>query len=255
MGIKFLCPNGHKLHVKSFLASQRGVCPHCGEKFMIPAQSIPDIRVESLGVKESRRQGAAGGAPSVDVRAAAAAAITLPEPYGEQPAADLPTPDAAAPVGGAADAIAEAPAAVWYVRIASGEQFGPAPGDTMRRWLVEGRVAADALVWREGWAEWNLAAKVFPRLNQPIGPPEVDVEHLSAFEKGLDEQVQTLVTPAQTIPDASALSSVVLESDGAKSSVFEARRKTAGHSRTAIIALAVVVLILIPVVLYVLMRQ
>jgi hypothetical protein len=37
MGIRFTCPNGHKLHVKAFLAGKRGVCPHCGEKFVIPA--------------------------------------------------------------------------------------------------------------------------------------------------------------------------------------------------------------------------
>jgi hypothetical protein len=36
MGIRFTCPSGHKLHVKTFLAGKRGVCPHCGEKFVIP---------------------------------------------------------------------------------------------------------------------------------------------------------------------------------------------------------------------------
>ncbi len=37
MGIRFLCPNGHKLNVKTFLAGKRGVCPQCGAKFDIPA--------------------------------------------------------------------------------------------------------------------------------------------------------------------------------------------------------------------------
>lgn len=36
MGIRFLCPNGHKLNVKTFLAGKRGVCPRCGAKFDIP---------------------------------------------------------------------------------------------------------------------------------------------------------------------------------------------------------------------------
>ena len=36
MGIRFTCPNGHKLHVKTFLAGKRGVCPNCGAKFVIP---------------------------------------------------------------------------------------------------------------------------------------------------------------------------------------------------------------------------
>ena len=36
MGIRFSCPNGHKLNVKEFLAGKRGVCPQCGAKFVIP---------------------------------------------------------------------------------------------------------------------------------------------------------------------------------------------------------------------------
>ena len=43
MGIRFNCPNGHKLNVKEFLAGKRGVCPQCGAKFVIPVAS------ESLG--------------------------------------------------------------------------------------------------------------------------------------------------------------------------------------------------------------
>jgi hypothetical protein len=37
MGIRFSCPQGHKLHVKTFLAGMRGICPTCGAKFVIPA--------------------------------------------------------------------------------------------------------------------------------------------------------------------------------------------------------------------------
>lgn len=40
MGIRFTCPNGHKLHVKAFLAGKRGVCPQCGAKILIP--NVPD---------------------------------------------------------------------------------------------------------------------------------------------------------------------------------------------------------------------
>lgn len=39
MGIRFWCPNGHKLNVKSFQAGRRGICPYCGAKFQIPMQS------------------------------------------------------------------------------------------------------------------------------------------------------------------------------------------------------------------------
>ena len=40
MGIRFLCPNGHRLNVKSFLAGKRGICPHCNAKFEIPFESV-----------------------------------------------------------------------------------------------------------------------------------------------------------------------------------------------------------------------
>lgn len=40
MGIRFYCPNGHKLNVKTFLAGKRGICPRCGAKFEIPIESV-----------------------------------------------------------------------------------------------------------------------------------------------------------------------------------------------------------------------
>lgn len=39
MGIRFFCPNGHKLNVKAFQAGQRGICPVCGTKVQIPLES------------------------------------------------------------------------------------------------------------------------------------------------------------------------------------------------------------------------
>lgn len=39
MGIKFYCPNGHKLNVKAFQAGRRGICPFCGTSVEIPTES------------------------------------------------------------------------------------------------------------------------------------------------------------------------------------------------------------------------
>ena len=39
MGIRFYCPNGHKLNVKSFQAGRRGICPYCGVSVQIPTVS------------------------------------------------------------------------------------------------------------------------------------------------------------------------------------------------------------------------
>src|SRR5438045_3616014 len=52
MGIRFSCPSGHKLNVKTFLAGKRGVCPQCGATFVIPnpadspvAETIPPASI------------------------------------------------------------------------------------------------------------------------------------------------------------------------------------------------------------------
>jgi hypothetical protein len=60
--------------------------------------------------------------------------------------------------------------AIWYVRPPAGGQYGPARGDVMRKWVGEGRVTSDSLVWREGWPDWRPAAKVFPDLGSKSSP-------------------------------------------------------------------------------------
>ena len=173
MGIKFRCPNGHKLNVKSFLAGKRGVCPKCGTSMRIPLESTrgtdadsPADEGEGDDLLDEARFPAPGRAAAV-ARAAAAdrEGIAVATPV----AIPVATP-VAAPA--AADPIAEAPAAVWYVRPPSGDQYGPARGDIMRRWIAEGRVSTDSLVWREGWADWLTASEVFPSLKStPAHPP------------------------------------------------------------------------------------
>ena len=39
MGVRFECPNGHKLHVKAELAGRRGICPECQVRFVVPHDS------------------------------------------------------------------------------------------------------------------------------------------------------------------------------------------------------------------------
>jgi len=88
-----------------------------------------------------------------------------------QPAMPTPGfPAAPAPTLGPRDPFLEAPAAQWYVRHASGQQYGPAPAPTMQKWLAEGRVPGDGMVWREGWADWQVASLIFPQLSTPPVP-------------------------------------------------------------------------------------
>ncbi len=39
MGIRVVCPNGHRLHLKAQLIGRRGLCPDCGARFRIPNES------------------------------------------------------------------------------------------------------------------------------------------------------------------------------------------------------------------------
>jgi hypothetical protein len=60
MGIRFSCPNGHRLNVKNFLAGKRGVCPQCGAKFIIPM-------LTEEPATETRQPVSVGQSPSVDI--------------------------------------------------------------------------------------------------------------------------------------------------------------------------------------------
>jgi hypothetical protein len=182
MGIKFHCPQGHKLNVKAFLAGKRGVCPKCGSKLRIPSASEPGLDGEGSDEPEetdaahsaaSRGNGSGVVAEAIATRhvasqVAAPAVAAAPLPY----AAD--TAPASQESGSAIDdPIAQQPTAIWYVRPPTGGQYGPARGDVMRRWLAEGRVSGDSLVWREGWTDWQTASKLFPQLLAPDAAAEV----------------------------------------------------------------------------------
>jgi hypothetical protein len=133
MGIRFLCPNGHKLNVKEFLAGKRGICPDCDAKFIVPAES--GGQVEALTEMES------------------------PPPLTAQPATAL------------ADVASELATDVWHVRTGSGSQHGPATTSLIKSWIGEGKVDRDSWVWRTGWLDWQRASDVFPELGAVLGAP------------------------------------------------------------------------------------
>ncbi len=67
MGIRFTCPNGHKLHVKAFLAGKRGVCPQCGAKITIPDAQEPQSIEITAPTEVGRRSGDGGIFPQTGV--------------------------------------------------------------------------------------------------------------------------------------------------------------------------------------------
>jgi GYF domain 2 len=151
MGIRFDCEHcGRTLNVKDFLAGKRGICPKCGGRIEIPATTAQSGSLS------------AAAAASNGNSASRAAEATLPAAVGATGPGGMVSPVG---VARAVDPIAEAPQAKWFVLPAgSTKNYGPAVGDAMRQWIREGRVAADALVWREGWSEWRKAAAAFPQL-------------------------------------------------------------------------------------------
>lgn len=286
MGIRFRCPNGHKLNVKSFLAGKRGVCPDCGQTFRIPPEGTDDSGVVAMPLP-SRRNGSARGeednlaesdfevavavaaaAVSEPKKAAAEGVVFLPpmpatamrgsqslapspavepkpgsqgqvpeitfpgpvitrpspapttpqqpstgQPATLQPAAPKPVepPTAPAtfptPAPSPADPIAEAPQATWYVRPPSGGQYGPARGEILRKWIAEGRVSSDSLVWREGWADWREAGQLFAALAtpSPASPVQMPVAVVAGLPGGNGAKTGTLpAVVASTSPRAAA---------------------------------------------------
>lgn len=461
MGIRFLCPNGHKLNVKAFLAGQRGICPHCGERFVIPSESIKNIRVESLGATRAPGEGGAlvdedvelfdfaaqshlvptmpsteipvvtapnASAPAASVPTNTAPTNTVPTSTARSTAAPIPsarpteagvsdaaavdpapsppasaptqrpfdqpdgvggialeigedfsivppasqanTPSApieddllaagnrfedlpdleeltaaargatspptapaaaprpvapqtavpqaanlqasptasaraapstvAAPVapsapraGGAAyqpaapppapplvggmptiDPISESPHAVWYVRLVSGDQFGPAAGEAMRRWLDEGRVPPGCLVWREGWPEWRPSEATFAVVAQRVPPaipgaaPAVSAAPTArppspasslglggssapvGYGSAIPSADPRLNSPAATLSEAPAAAPL------APAAMLAAKRRKAQRITALVIGLlALAVIGLVPVLIYVLFRQ
>jgi hypothetical protein len=82
MGIRFSCPNGHKLNVKENLAGRRGICPACGAKFVIPSasESGPTTGSQAGGVSTSAQSAAASAAAAPSIVIALADAPPAPAP-------------------------------------------------------------------------------------------------------------------------------------------------------------------------------
>lgn len=231
MGIRFFCEHcNRKLNVKDFLGGKRGICPHCGGGIDIPTESKINRDGTPVTASEASEanQADAEKEPVAEKTADATRSVAIqtetpadeaptvpaptkaadPAPKGVSPAADpmaanpmTPAPEPAPVNQPTSDAIAEAPDAVWYVRPPSGGQYGPAAGDTMRKWLDQGRVGFDSLVWREGWPDWKQAGEVFPQ----ITPSGVSPSSQSAPAMTADQREPTFaVDSATTIPTLDA---------------------------------------------------
>lgn len=136
MGIRFACHVcTHQLNIKSELAGRRGVCPSCSSRFRIPLENAEKST-----------------------------------PIDEQTNSDPVTVAATDPPATILDDDDESN---WYVRPPSGGQYGPATTELLKQWIEEGRVAATALLWRDGWPQWRDASEALPELIAKLPENEV----------------------------------------------------------------------------------
>ena len=153
MGIRFACHVcGKHLNIKKELAGKRGICPACSSRFRIPKedtdQSTP-IEEGHQQPAESRSPGPSGPNETANAQQSTSSSVQATH-----------TPQALS----ATQLLVSDPNATWYVRPPSGGQYGPANGEILKQWISEGRVATNALIWRDGWPEWREAADALPDL-------------------------------------------------------------------------------------------
>src|SRR3982750_4891642 len=109
MGVRFQCPNGHRLHVKADLAGQRGRCPECGARFIVP--SFSGERVAAV---------AATGSPGGMSTGVHDSPLSLGSSIRIESVADAADSGVQRQVAPTSDTVA------WYIRPAAGGQYGPA---------------------------------------------------------------------------------------------------------------------------------
>lgn len=134
-----------------------------------PASVADDRLTVPMSATAPAVPGPAGPAPAIPVQPAPLVQPTVPMHAPVAPVIPVaPMTPAALPLP---DPIDEAPEAIWYVRPPAGGQYGPARGEVMRKWIGEGRVSRESLIWREGWSDWCTAGQVFPSLGSVALPP------------------------------------------------------------------------------------
>ncbi len=115
----------------------------------------------------------------------------------------------------------------------------------LRQWIVEGRVAADSLVWREGWPQWLPAGTVFAELSAQPNPYQ-------AVSAAAVAAVPPVVFPASE----ATVSGDVFPQEPRRVSRARGYGRRSQSTRTAIMVILILaVLILAPLLGYVLVQQ
>jgi hypothetical protein len=223
MGVRFECPAGHKLHVKAELAGKRGICPECGAKFIVPSFSGQRVAEDSGAATTS----------TVVVNSPAASTTTPP------PVPGAPPPPSVEPTA-------------WYIRPASGGQFGPASDDVFAQWIAEGRVSADSWVWRNGWADWKAGGEAIREFNSR--PPAATAPSAPPIATDVDDEFDDEPTIAVDLSRPTpAIAAAPVEASPADHRRAEIKRRKQ-QVRNLSILLGIVALLMLVVLIFVLAR-
>ena len=218
MGIKFYCPNGHKVNVKSFLAGKKGLCPKCGVRVDIPLESqiaddAPRIRggaandeLEDSPEPYEANVGSATALAGMEQGDDFSPGIDIPRMnpqrggsgansfYEKEPAAD----DSLLPPGSESNR-SYTGKAVWHVRLANGQQIGPLDDVGLQQWVSEGQLGDHDLIWRNGWPQWQPATAVVSQLPRVEEEGSLGaVETVSRGDDPLMDAVQASIQGSST---------------------------------------------------------
>lgn len=271
MGIRFACHVcGKQLNIKRDLAGRRGVCPQCQSRFRIPmedaAQSTP---VEAVRVVQPEAASSTGqGGTAVMAEQKVATQVVVSSPSASEPAAqvvvtkDVVTKDVVTeadeaggqqsvqevvvPRSATGSILDQEPDATWYVRPPSGGQYGPASTVELQEWIAQGRVAASALLWRDGWPQWRDASEALPELSDKLPGAPVAAGHVTGSSGNLTLQVESADARAK-----GKKSGIALTGDTG----IGAERRSRTMRRISLIAVLVAIAaLLIAVLVYVINR-
>lgn len=278
MGIRFYCPTCHRrLNIKNFLAGKRGVCPHCGASVPIPTESVLEEGAPKFNPSaptnpaEGNKSAVAEPSPyafadetpekltaTPDVTPAAVPVAKFQEtPEGQAVVSTVGTP-APAVVKSCSAVIAENPAAVWYVRPQSGGQYGPAKGDLFQRWVDEGRVSGDSLIWREDWQDWQsanatfieLAGERFPASTPPITASGPVTDLSDNFVDAAFPDVADMVSPSLVRSDRPSMQSQPA-AQPKRQELQQRRKKKKGVGIAVVVTLVLLAITLVGVLIWV----
>ncbi len=249
MGIHFACHGcGKPLNIKNDLAGRRGLCPGCNTRFRIPLSDTEYSSPIEGSEEADVPQGAATAVTDANSSAVAAETThsgTVAKNHDSGPPQQ--SSDAASNPD-TSDLLDDESITTWYVRPPSGGQYGPATGDVLKNWIEEGRVAKQALLWREGWPQWREAGEALPEIGDKLPGSPMD----EAVGFGGDASHQTTSFAAQKTSPVEPIASGQLSG---QSSIGSVRRNRTHQRFTMVAVLGTIVVGLIIVLVIVATRS